>query len=236
VTERTHALALALADDELLMGHHHSEWICVAPFLEEDLAFCSIGQDELGHANSLYRWLLGEDASGGEIDHFALRRPPAEYRSSWLAERPTPEWADALVRHWLYDTAEVMRWEALADAGDDGLRGLVAGAVREETYHRRHADAMLERLLRGTDESRARIETALATLAPLAAGMFELDPDRYPDFAERCDELLDRCGVAVDWPSMPPVGGGQSGARSEEFAAVHARMNVVLDLDPDTAW
>ena len=32
------------------MGQQHTEWIGVAPFLEEDLAFSSIGQDELGHA------------------------------------------------------------------------------------------------------------------------------------------------------------------------------------------
>ena len=45
---------LALADDEHLIGQQHTEWIGVAPFLEEDLAFASIAQDELGHAAALY--------------------------------------------------------------------------------------------------------------------------------------------------------------------------------------
>ena len=48
------AVLLAFADDEHLMGQRHTEWIGVAPFLEEDLAFASIGQDELGHAAMLY--------------------------------------------------------------------------------------------------------------------------------------------------------------------------------------
>jgi ring-1,2-phenylacetyl-CoA epoxidase subunit PaaC len=47
-------LLLALADDELVLGHRHSEWTGWAPYLEEDLAFSSIGQDEVGHARLLY--------------------------------------------------------------------------------------------------------------------------------------------------------------------------------------
>ena len=62
---------LAFADDEHLMGQQHAEWIGVAPFLEEDLAFCSIGQDELGHAASLYALVAGE-GDGGQVDDRAI--------------------------------------------------------------------------------------------------------------------------------------------------------------------
>ena len=47
-------LVLAFADDELCVGQNHAWWIAIGPFLEEDLAFTSIAQDELGHARSLY--------------------------------------------------------------------------------------------------------------------------------------------------------------------------------------
>ena len=225
---------LALADDELLMGHHHSEWICVAPLLEEDLAFCSIGQDELGHAHALYRWLAGGEESG--IDRWALRRPSAGYRSAWLTERPTPEWSEALVRHWLYDTAEGIRWTAFLEAPDDELRGIAALALREEAYHRRHGDVLVERLLTGTDESRGHIAAALETLSPLAAGLFEGDDDGYRTFVAQCDALLNRYDVTVVWPVAPPTGQGRAGVRSEHFAALHQRLNTVLDLDPEAAW
>ena len=39
---------LAFADDEHMIGARHAAWIGLGPFLEEDLAFCSIAQDELG--------------------------------------------------------------------------------------------------------------------------------------------------------------------------------------------
>ena len=48
---------LGFADDELCVGQNHSWWIAVGPFLEEDLAFSSIAQDELGHARMLYEFL-----------------------------------------------------------------------------------------------------------------------------------------------------------------------------------
>ena len=48
-------LIMALADDELILGHRHSEWTGWAPHLEEDLAFSSIAQDEMAHARLLYR-------------------------------------------------------------------------------------------------------------------------------------------------------------------------------------
>jgi ring-1,2-phenylacetyl-CoA epoxidase subunit PaaC len=45
---------LPLADDELIVGWRNSEWTGIAPFLEEDVAFSSIAQNEIGHARAFY--------------------------------------------------------------------------------------------------------------------------------------------------------------------------------------
>ena len=42
------AYLLAWADDELVLGHRDSEWTGFAPQIEEDVAFSSIAQAELG--------------------------------------------------------------------------------------------------------------------------------------------------------------------------------------------
>src|SRR2546422_3235221 len=68
------ALLLALADDELIIGHRHSEWTGWVPHIEEDIAFSSIAQDEIGHAN-LYYQLLSE-INGRTPDQLALARRP----------------------------------------------------------------------------------------------------------------------------------------------------------------
>ena len=47
-------LLLGLADDELVLGWRDSEWTGIAPMLEEDVAFSSIAQNEIGHARAVY--------------------------------------------------------------------------------------------------------------------------------------------------------------------------------------
>ena len=70
-------------------------------------------------------------ATTGASTRLAFGRPPDEYRSCHLVELPLPDWADALARHWLYDLAEELRWEALAGSSvDDGRRRRRAGAAR----------------------------------------------------------------------------------------------------------
>jgi ring-1,2-phenylacetyl-CoA epoxidase subunit PaaC len=231
---------LALADDEHLMGQRHTEWIGVAPFIEEDLAFASIGQDELGHATMLYELLEGDDA-----DRLALLRDPGEYRSCWLAEAACTDWADALVRHWLYDEAELLRWQALADSSLQALRDIASRALAEETYHRRHAAALLD-ALRSEHDAQGRLVEAAAWLVPLGLALF--DPPPGQDDADPAVVGRPLPSMAQEWTSrvaarfsVGPIGGGAEAqehrtVRSAGFAEVYARMREVLMLDPTAQW
>ncbi len=243
---------LTLADDEHMIGARHTNWIGLGPFLEEDLAFCSIAQDELGHAIGLYRLITGDDRS---VDHLALRRPPEAYRSSWLAEVPCDDWASALVRHWLYDRAEELRWDAVADSSIAGLAALVPGARREEAFHLRHADQLLGRVL-GAGDGGAAATLVVATmreLRPLGATLWVAPFDEPTALAERIasrsfaelavewnrrvDADLIRwgvdpqtaTGVAIDPPADRSV-------RSVHFERFHAELNEVLSIDPTAVW
>ena len=128
-------LVLAFADDEHLIGQRHTEWIGIAPFLEEDLAMTSIAQDELGHPAGLYELLTHE------IDTLAFFRDPSAYRCCWFVEQPGTEWGHAIVRHWLYDLAERHRWESVAGSSHTDLAALSARALREETSRHGTSDA-----------------------------------------------------------------------------------------------
>jgi len=229
---------LAFADDEHLMGQQHTEWIGVAPFLEEDLAFSSIAQDELGHAASLYSLL-------GDPDALAYR-PPVEYRSCHLVELPAPDWADALVRHWLYDLAEPRRWAALQGSSVVEVAALVARAEREETYHRRHAGALLTRM---RDSSSAdRIGAALDALLPFADALWEPVAGEADAVAEgvvtassaelrtawRSD--VEAVVGPVAWDTFTSPDQQARSRRSDHFAALHARISEVIALDPTATW
>ena len=68
---------LRLADDELILGWRNSEWTGIAPFLEEDVAFSSIAQTEIGHARAWYE--LAAKELGTDADSLAFDREPDEY-------------------------------------------------------------------------------------------------------------------------------------------------------------
>jgi ring-1,2-phenylacetyl-CoA epoxidase subunit PaaC len=170
VTEAFVAVLTALADDELILGHRHSEWTGYAPHIEEDVAFASIAQDEIGHASSYYS-LIADD--GQDIDVLALGRPVDAYRNAVLCERPNTDWAFTLARHWLYDHADDIRLRALERTSEPKLRQLVTKIRREERYHLLHADLWMKRVAQGPVEARSRIMPAMTTAFGEAAGLFE---------------------------------------------------------------
>src|SRR6266852_9341427 len=127
--QQQHELLLGLADDELVIGWRDSEWTGIAPVLEEDVAFSSIAQNEIGHARAIYQ-LLSEDA-----DTLAFDRRPDEYRCAPLVQRRfVPDWARTIARHVLYETADELRIAALKESGDAEVAGLAAKIDREEVY------------------------------------------------------------------------------------------------------
>ena len=121
MNEQVRRLLLEIADDELVIGWRDSEWTGIAPVLEEDVAFSSIAQNEIGHARAIYQ-LLAE-----EPDALAFDRSPEEYRSSQLVElRFVPDWAKTIARRVLYEAADELRLHRLIVSGDPAIAGLAA--------------------------------------------------------------------------------------------------------------
>jgi ring-1,2-phenylacetyl-CoA epoxidase subunit PaaC len=198
-------LLLGLADDELVIGWRDSEWTGIAPLLEEDVAFSSIAQNEIGHARAVYE-LLTDDA-----DALAFDRAPNEYRCAPLVELRLLDWAHAIARRWLYEAADEIRITALMDE-----LPLAAKINREEAYHRMHAEMWHERL---RDEPRFR--EAVEELWPYALGV--LPP-------EQRDELAARVGLDVLSNSL--LLGKERGSHTEELPELWEEMTMVRRSAP----
>lgn len=177
------SMLLAAADDELIIGHRHSEWTGWAPHIEEDIAFSSIAQDEIGHANLFYKLL--SEIDGRTPDEIALGRQPNEYRHAIVCERPNGDWAYTLARHFLYDSAEQTRLEAFAESSYSPLADVSEKLLREERYHRLHAEAWLDRLANGPVEGRHQISVALIDAMHDAVGLFEPIEDEESALADK---------------------------------------------------
>jgi ring-1,2-phenylacetyl-CoA epoxidase subunit PaaC len=201
---------LQIADDELVLGWRDSEWTGIAPVLEEDVAFSSIAQNEIGHARAIYQ-LLAEDA-----DALAFDRAPEEYRCAQLVElRFVPDWARTIARRVLYEAADEIRLATLKISPDEAVAGLAAKIDREEAYHRVHAQMWRERL---RDEE--RFGMALAELWPYALGVLE---------GEQRQALADLF-------ELPECDAVERGTHDEVWPALWEEMTEVRRSVPGATW
>src|SRR5438874_7411271 len=207
MTKNRTDLLLEIADDELILGWRNSEWTGIAPFLEEDVAFSSIAQNEIGHARALYE-LAARDL-GPPAAALALDRKPEETRPAPLVELRRLEWARTIARHWLYETADQVRIESLKGSSDPEIAGLAAKIDREEVYHRLHAEMWLDRLL-SNPEGSAKLQEAVEELWPYALGV--LDDELRPELVRRVEAKL-----PFELPDVAPVTRGQHTAELEEL-------------------
>src|SRR5438105_11365823 len=111
-----------IADDELILGWRDSEWTGIAPTLEEDVAFSSIAQNEIGHARAAYE--LAASELGTTADELAFDRSPEEYRCAPLVELRLLDWAHAIARRYLYEQADRTRIQGLMRSDDPEIAGL----------------------------------------------------------------------------------------------------------------
>ena len=238
---------LCVADDELVIGHRHSEWTGFGPDIESDVAMSSIAQEEIGHSRAVYEQIASDE--GGEIDRLAFGRPAREYRHANLVERENGGWEQSIVRLVLYEPYETGRLHLLGESGQEPVSGLARILVREERYHDLFARTWLERLAR-TAEGRARVQAALDALWPDALGLFEatsaderlraagvLTTARAAQQAAWEDAVrpvLGACGLAI--PTGAARDGGRRGIHTPAFETMLAEMTEVWRSDPEARW
>jgi ring-1,2-phenylacetyl-CoA epoxidase subunit PaaC len=243
-------LLLSMADDEFVIGFSDSEWTGIGPILEEDVAISSIAQDELGHAQALYRLFVDLVADGRDVDAVAYDRPPEGHYHARLLDHPRGDWAATIARRWIYETADAARLAALADASHAPLRDLVDKLRREERYHRLHLDAWLERLADAGGEPRRRLVAALATLGPDAGTVLAPLPGqaallRHGILAEPWSAIEARWRaetsttlIRLGLDALPPTRDPDTArtAHSDAFRALHAEFTLVRRSEVGATW
>jgi ring-1,2-phenylacetyl-CoA epoxidase subunit PaaC len=253
------ALLYQLADDDLVIGHRDSEWLGLAPHIEEDIAFGSIAQDEVGHAAIYFRLL--EELGAGKADDLAFLRPAAERRNAVLLERPNGtgsylenpqfDWGYTIARRLAYDLFDAVRLEVLTRSSYQPLAQVAAKIRREEKYHLLHHVIWFRRLAQGSEESRSRLEAGIRKTWEDVGGLFALGavatsavfPATTVDLVDRWVAELKPIFAAegVGWPSVmlmrPPLGlDGRRGQHTPELGALLETMGEVYRLAPGGTW
>ncbi|MEM1408344.1 MAG: 1,2-phenylacetyl-CoA epoxidase subunit PaaC [Bacteroidota bacterium] len=249
-TEALKELIYKMADDQLILGHRNSEWTGFGPLLEEDIAFSSMAQDKVGQSHALYQIL--NDLGERDPDTVAFMRNADQFHNSQLVELPNGEYDFSLVRHFLFDTAEAIRFQMLTNSSYEPLAQLANKIKGELRYHTMHADVWIRQLGSATDESISRLQDSLDRLIPYALGIFEPSPmeDQIVDdkIFEGESRLRQRWQEAVslvinktslnlpDLSLAQPIHGGRVGRHTEHLQPLLDEMSEVFKIDPTADW
>lgn len=243
-------LLYKMADDQLILGHRNSEWTGFGPLLEEDIAFSSMAQDKIGHSQALYELLhqLGEP----EPDAVAFTRDASQFHNCHLVELPNGEYDFSLIRHFLYDTAEAIRFELLMQSSFEPLAQLARKVRGELRYHTLHANTWVKQLGRATEESIARLQHSLDYTLPFALGIFEKSRYEKEIIADgifageeqlramwqaRIEQILRETSLRLpSWDSIQPKVGGRNGVHTEHLQPLLDEMGEVFRIDPTAEW
>ena len=134
------------------------EWIMRAPTLRRKLALTAKVQDEVGHAQLLYR--VAED----------LGKPREAMLDDLLAGKtkfhnvfhyPTRSWGDIGIIAWLVDAAAIVAQQALRDSSYGPYARTMQKICWEESVHIMHGRDVVVTLMTGTASQRELVQEAL---------------------------------------------------------------------------
>lgn len=242
---------IAIGDDHLILGHRLSEWCGHAPMLEEDLSLANMGLDLLGQASALYTYASRLEGAGRSEDDLAYLRRERDYRNCLLVERPNGDFAHTVLRQFYFAAFIHPFWtHAEAISTDDTIRGIAGKARKESAYHLRHCAEWVIRLGDGTEESAARMGSAVQALhvytgelfAPTPAIAKAVEVGALPDPAA-CQNIWEATIADVfakAFLAAPELSyhqqGGRDGIHTEDFGHLLAELQFMQRAYPGLSW
>jgi ring-1,2-phenylacetyl-CoA epoxidase subunit PaaC len=169
-----------------------------------------------------------------------------------MVEYPIGEYDFSLVRHFLFDNAELIRYQLLADSAFEPLSKLARKFTGELKYHKFHADTFMLKLGAGTEESHRRMQDSLDFCWNLALGMFEESPfeNELKDagiwkgeeflkqaWLDAVEPVIIRAELAIpDRATWKPAFGGRMGEHTPHLQPLLEEMSEVFRIDPGAEW
>jgi ring-1,2-phenylacetyl-CoA epoxidase subunit PaaA len=146
------------ANSELMGVLPEREWINKAPTLKRKLALTAKVQDEVGHAQLLYR--VAEDL-GKSREAMLQDLLDGKTKFHNVFHYPTYSWGDVAIIAWLVDAAAIQSQKALLDSSYAPYARTMQKICWEESFHIKHGYDMIVTMMNGTDRQKEMIQEAL---------------------------------------------------------------------------
>jgi ring-1,2-phenylacetyl-CoA epoxidase subunit PaaC len=236
---------LHLADNALILGQRNAEWCGHGPVLEQDIAITNISLDLIGQARNFYQYaatLIGNDATE---DSLAYLRKEREFKNCLLVEQPNGDWAQTILRQYLFSQYQYLLFEQLESNKDEQIAAIAAKSLKEITYHLRWSSEWIIRLGDGTEESHNRMLKAIDELWRYTGELFT--PANYEvgigiDFIKlkeswlnKVKEIFAEATLTVPEKVFMQTG-GKEGKHTEHLGYILTELQYLQRTYPGCEW
>jgi ring-1,2-phenylacetyl-CoA epoxidase subunit PaaA len=146
------------ANSEIMGALPEREVLPSAPTLKRKMSLCAKIQDEVGHAQLLYR--VAEDLGKNRDTMFGdLVNGRSKFHN--VFHYPVRHWGDAALIGWLIDGAALVTQASLRESSYAPYTRVLKRICAEEQLHLRHGEDITLELASGTDKQRWMFQEAL---------------------------------------------------------------------------
>jgi ring-1,2-phenylacetyl-CoA epoxidase subunit PaaC len=252
---------LYLADNSLILGQRNSEWCGHGPVLEQDIAITNISLDLIGQARNFYQYtatLINSSKKSGASkappsegfgeateDSLAYLRTEREYKNCLLLEQPIGDWAQTILRQYLFSQYQFLLFQQLQTWKDEQIAAIAVKSLKEIAYHLRWSREWVIRLGDGTEESRQRMQKAIDELWRYTGEMFvpaHYEKETRIDFAKikeewdlKVKEVFSEAALSIPEKVFMQTG-GKEGRHSEHLGYILTELQYLQRAYPNCEW
>jgi len=236
---------LHLADTTLILCQRNSEWCGHGPVLEQDIAITNVSLDLLGQARNFYQYaaqLMGDNYDENKL---AYLRKEREFKNLLLAEQPKGDWAQTILRQYLFSQFQFLLYQQLQHHKDEQVAAITAKALKETTYHLRWSSEWVIRLGDGTEESHQRMIIAIDELWKYTGELFvpaDYEKDSGIDFSlikqtwlKNVKNIFDEANLSIPENVFMQLG-GKNGIHTEFLGYILTELQYVQRAYPNSEW
>ena len=242
---------LRQGDNALILSQRLSALCGKGPALEEDMALVNVALDLLGQTRMWLGYAAELEGKGRDEDQLAYLRDAQDFRNCLIVEQPNGNYADTMVRQFLFDTWHYFLMLGLCASCDTRVAEIAEKSLKEVRYHLRRSGDLVVRLGDGTSESHDKMQTALNDIWTYSGELFNYDAIDLAmveqgvappadglrvAFLEHVAEVFAEATLSMPDPAAFMQKGGKQGRHSEHLGFILAEMQFLQRAYPGSEW
>ncbi len=239
---------LLFADNLMILGQRLGEWCGHGPVLEQDIAITNIALDLIGEARNYYQYLA--EVEGKKEDDYPMLRDVREFKNVLLVELPNGNWADTIIRQFMFDCYHHFLLAGMTESVDQRLAAIAKKSIKESAYHLSFSAEWVIRLGDGTEESHQKMQKSLDHLISYFDELFI--PEDYelycihericPDLKKVKSEATSKFISTLEEATLKIPSkyfsqkGGKSGIHTEHLGFILTELQYLQRAYPGVTW